>query len=300
MVKFMDYMISPEPLRIIDLNVDPAKLSVRSLHIRHVGHLPGRTMPRQAAVFRHWAVVYIAGGSGYYRSGNGPRQTVDAGSLFFFEPDVVYDYGPVDGGYWDEIYFTIDGSRIQEWLAYWPVKSDEVRRAEADVQQRARMDRIFQLMESGQPSDADRAALLLESLLYDFVHSGATLPMNGKAARLAQLLDDLNASIFEPFDPKSFAERHHWSLSTLRRTISEHTGFALHEYVHRLKMTEAKNLLLVTDQTVKEIAATLGYSDVFYFSRLFKKLSGEAPALFRSNRQSRGPALEGASAPRLD
>ncbi|RKN84529.1 AraC family transcriptional regulator [Paenibacillus ginsengarvi] len=33
---------------------------------------------------------------------------------------------------------------------------------------------------------------------------------------------------------------------------------------------------------MKEIAALLGYKDVFYFSRLFKKFVGIAPNIFRN------------------
>ncbi|ACS99020.1 helix-turn-helix domain-containing protein [Paenibacillus sp. JDR-2] len=288
MAQIMDYMISSQPLRMIDLTVDPAKLSVRSLVIRNVGYLPGRTHFRQGAVFQYWAIVYIAGGSGTYRVDHGEAQRVTAGSLFLFQPGFHYDYGPDPGGYWDEYYFTIEGTRYREWLEHWPILPNTVMHPGEDASSQNRIDRIFALMDSGTPADADRAALTLESLLYDWVQSCQSSPAaQGKTARLAQLLEALSGTLHEPFDAAAFAERHHWALSTLRRTVSEYTGFALHEYVHRLKMAEAKNRLLNTEQTVKEIAAALGYGDVFYFSRLFKKITGEAPRLFRRNMRSK-------------
>lgn len=286
MVNFMDYMISPEPIRIVDLTLDPAKLSIRSLIIRQAGHLPGRTLYREDAVFQHFAIVFIAGGSGTYQVDNGERQRIKAGSLFFFQPGVVYHYGPDDGGWWDEFYFTISGSRIAEWQENWSLVDGIVEQPGVDASQQSRINQIFALMESGHPDNADRAAMLLESLLYEWIHRQQPSPATVKSIRIAQLLEDLSATLYEPFDANAFAERHHWSLSTLRRTVSEYTGFALHEYVHRLKVAEAKKLLLNTEQSVKEIAAALGYGDVFYFSRLFKKLSGEAPQLFRNNMQS--------------
>jgi AraC-like DNA-binding protein len=286
MAQFMDYMISPKPLRVVDLTLDPAKLSVRSLVIRTAGYLPGRTHYRQGAVFTHWAIVYIAGGSGTYRVNHGEPQGVTAGSLFLFQPGVHYDYGPDPDGFWDEYYFTIEGTRLQEWLDHWPFQPNTVMHPGEDASSQNRIDRIFALMESGTPANADRASLLLESLVYEWVQLCQASPSGSKSARLAPLLEDLSATLHEPFDAAAFAERHHWALSTLRRTVSEYTGFALHEYVHRLKMAEAKNRLLNTEQTVKEIAGALGYSDVFYFSRLFKKITGEAPQLFRKNMRS--------------
>ncbi|MBW7455654.1 AraC family transcriptional regulator, partial [Paenibacillus sepulcri] len=41
-------------------------------------------------------------------------------------------------------------------------------------------------------------------------------------------------------------------------------------------------LLLRTDKTLKEIAAMLGYADVFYFSRLFKKVAEVSPRTYRA------------------
>ncbi|MBD2865103.1 helix-turn-helix domain-containing protein [Paenibacillus oceani] len=67
------------------------------------------------------------------------------------------------------------------------------------------------------------------------------------------------------------------TISTLKRTVKKVTGYPLHEYVHRLKVAEAKKLLISTERTFKVIATALGYRDVFYFSRLFKKYAGMSP-----------------------
>lgn len=44
---------------------------------------------------------------------------------------------------------------------------------------------------------------------------------------------------------------------------------------------EAKRLLLYSDKSIKEIAFELGFSDPFYFTRLFTKIAGLAPSNFR-------------------
>lgn len=44
---------------------------------------------------------------------------------------------------------------------------------------------------------------------------------------------------------------------------------------------EAKRLLLYSDKSIKEIAFDLGFSDPFYFTRLFTKTAGLAPSNFR-------------------
>ncbi|WP_261306112.1 helix-turn-helix domain-containing protein [Paenibacillus andongensis] len=286
MPRFMDYMISPYPLRIITLPIDSSKLKLQSLIIRAVGHLPGRISFRSNASFEKWAFVYIAGGKGSYQVDDGGVQHIESGSLFFLRPGAVYNYGPDADGYWDEYYFTFEGSRIAEWLGSWLTQVDLAKQVgHEDAAQHNRIERIFILMESGIPDNIDRAALLLESLLFEFILENQVPAETTKTQQLIDLMDDLGNSLFEPFDATLIAKRHHISLSTLRRIVSEYTGYPLGAYIHRLKMAAAKNILLNTDDTVKEIADSLGYKDVFYFSRLFKKYVGVSPLIYRNNMQ---------------
>ncbi|KIL36082.1 transcriptional regulator [Gordoniibacillus kamchatkensis] len=281
MTVYMDYTISSKPIRIVDRTTDRSKLNVKSLSLVSVGHLPSRTLYRRRATFQHHAVVYIAAGSGTYCVNGGETQIVRAGSLFLFFPGAVFDYGPGPGEAWDEFYFTLEGTRVEEWLDTWLTEPARVRQTDDDDAQKSKIDRIFALMESGVPANLDRAALLVESLTYEWVASAQRAAEPDRDGAAAKLLDDLAASIHEPFDAAAVCERHHVSLSTLRRTVHKHTGYPLNEYVHRLKIAEAKNILLNTGKSVKATADLLGFKDVFYFSRLFKKYVGRSPRDFR-------------------
>lgn len=283
MTDYIDYKISSKPFKIIDLKVDKRKLKHQSLIILDVGHLPERTFYRRNARYvNKWAIIYIAGGSGTYQVNDGEKQRVKKNSLFLFYPDATFHFGPEPGSYWDEYYFTIEGPRIQDWLHTWLIEPDKVKTVEADDAQHSKIARIFMLMDSGVPINADRAALLLESLLFEFLISSADSPKSAKNEASIQLLYDISESLYSPFDAKNLCEKHHISFSTLKRVVSKYTGYPLNEYVHRLKVAEAKNIMLNSEKTLKEIAASLGYKDVFYFSRLFKKFVGIAPNIFRN------------------
>jgi AraC-like DNA-binding protein len=58
-------------------------------------------------------------------------------------------------------------------------------------------------------------------------------------------------------------------------------GLSPIQYVNRRKIEQAQILLLTTDKPLKEIARRIGFDDEFYFSRLFKKNTGIAPASYR-------------------
>ncbi|CAI6040373.1 response regulator transcription factor [Cohnella sp. JJ-181] len=54
-------------------------------------------------------------------------------------------------------------------------------------------------------------------------------------------------------------------------------------YVARLRIGNACELLRETGDSVQEIAAKIGYQDYFYFTRLFKKLTGQTPSQYRES-----------------
>lgn len=63
--------------------------------------------------------------------------------------------------------------------------------------------------------------------------------------------------------------------------FSRMMGAAPIEFINRRKMEQAQRLLLGTSKSLKEIAAEVGFGDVFYFSRLFRKITGTAPGQYR-------------------
>ncbi|WP_334074915.1 MULTISPECIES: AraC family transcriptional regulator [Paenibacillus] len=282
MTKYMDYMISPHPIRVFDPAVDPKRLKLQSLSIVSAGHLPGRTSQRSDSEFRDWAFVVITAGSGYYQVGGGEVRRVEAGSWFCLYPGVEFNYGPDTGGFWDEYYFTVKGERVEEWLRDWLFEVDAVKIVSVDETLLNKMEMMFMLIDSGIPSNLDRAALLLESLLYELVSQGDRAEAGNRGRFALKIIEDLGRSLYETPSASELAARHHISVSTLRRVVHEYTGYPLNEFIHRLKTAEARNILLNTDMSVKEIGEALGYKDMFYFSRVFKRITGVSPRSYRS------------------
>ena len=63
--------------------------------------------------------------------------------------------------------------------------------------------------------------------------------------------------------------------------FKKETGKNFLEYVTELRIQKAKNYLIQTDYDIAEIAASVGYGDLKYFSKLFRKNTGLSPSEFR-------------------
>lgn len=64
--------------------------------------------------------------------------------------------------------------------------------------------------------------------------------------------------------------------------FKKYIGISPIDYLIAYRMKEAHRLLTSTCATVKEIAEMVGYTDAYYFSRLFKKQFGLAPTQLRA------------------
>jgi AraC-like DNA-binding protein len=61
------------------------------------------------------------------------------------------------------------------------------------------------------------------------------------------------------------------------------TGLTFTDYLGRVRVEKAKNLLLNPHLRVSEIAYTVGFQSLTHFNRIFRKTTGEAPTAFRDN-----------------
>ena len=89
------------------------------------------------------------------------------------------------------------------------------------------------------------------------------------------------------FDIAEEIKKSGYSADHFRRCFKEDTGTTPLEYMTNLRINRAKKLLCATPyQSVENIAADCGFSDVFYFSRVFKKHTAAAPRQYRKEHES--------------
>jgi AraC-like DNA-binding protein len=59
------------------------------------------------------------------------------------------------------------------------------------------------------------------------------------------------------------------------------TGINFTDYVSRLRIERAKNLLLNPNLRISEIAFEVGFQSLTHFNRVFKRVLGQSPSDYR-------------------
>lgn len=80
------------------------------------------------------------------------------------------------------------------------------------------------------------------------------------------------------YDSKLLARRFNISERSLMRMVKTTFQMSLHDYILKIRMNKALVELLTSHKTIKEVAANVGYTDQFYFSRVFKKYHKVRPS----------------------
>lgn len=187
---------------------------------------------------------------------------------------------------WRHRYIAFRGPRVRRWEddGLFPIAPQP---APHDRDFGERFDRLLELAtrRSGEPFAALRATHVLEEILIELAEDRTAA--RGRPGWLKAAVAKLDAAARgeASADYAAVAEELGMAEVTFRRRFRAATGSAPHEYVLQSRVAEARRLLGETDVPVKTIAQRLGYADVYFFSRQFKKFAGVPPALFRKSRQ---------------
>ena len=107
----------------------------------------------------------------------------------------------------------------------------------------------------------------------------------GGTAPIALVQSHLRLHLAAPVSVPDLAAMAGFSSSHFSARFHAVTGFSVIEYVKRLRMARARQLLITSDLSVAEVAADVGYADPFYFSRQFHAVTGLSPRSYRQRSQ---------------
>ena len=74
------------------------------------------------------------------------------------------------------------------------------------------------------------------------------------------------------------------SRASLQQRMKQIAGRTIHQEIQRVRLNRAKDLLAMSNQTIKQVARESGFASVQYMTRVFRSATGETPARYRNHR----------------
>jgi two-component system response regulator YesN len=71
------------------------------------------------------------------------------------------------------------------------------------------------------------------------------------------------------------------SQSYFSTVFKKELGISFSDYVIQMRIDKAKEMFIANDCKISYVANALGFNDPSYFSRVFKKVTGQTPSEFR-------------------
>lgn len=128
---------------------------------------------------------------------------------------------------------------------------------------------------------ASSAAALILSLSYEQEYLSAdTLNIPGVRA-IEELIAYTQSHLNDTITLETFASRSLYSPSRIIQLFKEVTGYSPMAFVQHLRIQRACYYLDATQEPINRIAEYVGFTDQFYFSRVFRKIIGISPREYR-------------------
>ena len=150
----------------------------------------------------------------------------------------------------------------------------------APVATRGLFERAAKLRPGKRFSDQLTLDHLLRELLLLLSENDHPLP-----PRLAEITDYIEQNYEKDLSLSALAEHFALSPSYIARLFQQQLGKKPSAYVNEVRISAAGTLLSETDLSITEIAEKTGFSDVYYFSKVFKRTTGLSPSHIRSKKK---------------
>ncbi|MGF6354626.1 ABC-type Fe3+-hydroxamate transport system substrate-binding protein [Paenibacillus sp. 4624] len=262
------------------------QLYLSSVHICQYAGIPGQAEHR---VWRRFAVCRVMDGRGTLTIDN-VMHTVSRDDWFMLSPGMHVELqtdieAPVR---YQLILFSGVGlvrthnvwrTEAFDFPITGKLKLSSIRR---DIQEK--MDRLFYKNFTGAESENIGKKYLVHQLLIQLMTY--VQPFSQPQAGMDLAIDYMTHHYTKEIRIHDMARLAGLSVNHFIRSFKRQFGMTPIDYILKLRMNRAKQLLFSTDK-IKMIAEQVGYKDEHYFSRVFKKNEGVAPAFYMKNKVSR-------------
>ncbi|HHW01041.1 MAG TPA: AraC family transcriptional regulator [Clostridiaceae bacterium] len=228
-------------------------------------------------------LIYCTNGEGFVII-DGKKTRICKNTLLIIPKDLPHIYGSNDENPWDIYWMHFKGETDSHFVRNTgTITLIDVPLSTLPVLIHL-FDEIFDALSRG--SVISNIIYACSSLSY-FLATALFMPYNKygqkdrKTAYVENSIEFMKNNIDKRLTLNDLTSYNNLSKTQLTDIFKEKTGYSPIDFFIRLKIQKACFDLDFTDMSVSEIAEKIGYSDQFYFSRLFKKIMGSSPSDYR-------------------
>lgn len=222
----------------------------------------------------------------------GDRKTyLSANQGFLIRPGISSYYEASESNPWKYLWLAFNGERAEEFLA----KAGLMDERQSFEVSNATMFLNLIIDCLGNQSRRMSDELMVNGLAYQFVSliTKEVIPLSHSKIekmhpRVPEVLNFLSKNFKEPISIQEVAERLLIDRSYLSRIFKDSMGISIKEFLNRLRISYAGDLVSTTDKSIEEIGYECGFKSHDVFIRSFKKIYGIPPTTSRKiNRMAR-------------
>lgn len=238
----------------------------------------GRVLPE-------YQLLYISKGKGTFESEDTPERPVKKGNIIILFPGQWHTYSPDTTTGWNEYYIGFEGFFIDQLIKNsFLNKDNQVLEVGLNEELVSLFTRALDIAEEEKPASQQYLSGILMHIIGMIlsISKNKAFEKDNVAEKIEQAKIIMNENVYKEIDPEELAQKLNLSYSWFRKMFKEYTGYAPAKYFQELKLRKAKQLLIETPHSVKEICFMLGYTSTEHFSNLFKKNTRLTPSEYRS------------------
>ncbi len=127
----------------------------------------------------------------------------------------------------------------------------------------------------------EKLSSLLTLIMKESWHPETAKQSSPKKKDLENIKDYLDTNFKMHISLTALADMFFINKYYLTRIFKQQYGCSIHNYLLEKRITHAKQLLRFTDDSIETICRDCGIDDVNYFTRVFKKVEGMTPGVYR-------------------
>ncbi|MCA1294809.1 response regulator [Paenibacillus sp. alder61] len=156
-----------------------------------------------------------------------------------------------------------------------------------------RREKLIDTVERALQIGEERSRATLLERMMDRKLLEAAGELNSVAEPVKEALRYVEEHLNQGLGLRDAAQHVHLNPSYFSVLFKEQMGMTFIEYVTRLRIQKAKELLLQTKLPVGEIAERVGYQTTKYFNKVFKEYEGHSPGSYRNEVKGQAPEVPG-------